>query len=425
VILKKCLKQLDSSGSLTSMSDQPIVETSDMLITTEPQTHRSVPELEVKVQRPLYKVECSEPLDQDTSSRLVDLNITLRGVRSVGLLADKLNDLHIPIDGVTPLNIITEAAQISTQVNELTEDLRQLSHAPNEEKPNDKKPQLDRGALRDKIQQQIEATTNNYEGDYPKVTESIAHLTPLQISLASDQLSVTMHELIRPANKLELLTDTHYSEPMLTKTGFREDRQAFTDAIAELVDVSETLLEPLVEGFPHENLQPEKVREIIEETAREFKSQGLTTTVVLDPDVAGRIDFSGNFLRRLVRNIASNSLKSYHTLGDSRPKELNIAIKKDENNFAIILDDNGKGYDQDLIKDGFQKGRSSWELDGAVSDAPEKTPGEPPTGSGIGMYEHTRLAEEEYKAKVKIENRTNDDGTTLGARTTIKIPIAS
>ncbi len=168
---------------------------------------------------------------------------------------------------------------------------------------------------------------------------------------------------------------------------------------------------------------------------RDLEKQGIVLEVEELDDYLNNldIDYARFILKPLIKNLASNALKAFalkkgYSLQTGESNQVTVRFTKLEDDdqiipedqkqvlnpgrkyLLIIVEDNAIGFDDDHLKNGYQRGHSGF----------KDSSNQIVSGTGRGMSAHQRYIEEGYGGAVFLQNRTD----TVGARQIIALPIS-
>ena len=118
----------------------------------------------------------------------------------------------------------------------------------------------------------------------------------------------------------------------------------------------------------------------------------------------------------LVENIGYNTIRAYVCANDSVKKELIIGteLTQEPNGNELIdfiFEDNGPGFPDDIVRNGFSEGRTEWK-DSSIK------------GTGIGMAYHAKILREHYGGDLIPEYRTDGQGNRIpGALLRVRLRV--
>ncbi len=120
-----------------------------------------------------------------------------------------------------------------------------------------------------------------------------------------------------------------------------------------------------------------------------------------------RCEYSTRLLQRLIINIVTNSRKAQDNSLDVRFfLKPNLVTTNNEEFFELMIDDDGPGLPESILKNGWGKEKSRW------------------GGSGIGMANHARIIKEQFGGQLIPARVVDNEGYVYrGARVILQLPI--
>ena len=227
-----------------------------------------------------------------------------------------------------------------------------------------------------------------------EVARRLAHeiknpLTPIR--LAAERLEVKLADQLEGKNKALLMRATH--------------------TIVSQVDALKQMVNDFREyaKLPAARLSSLDLSTLLEEIAQLYASGGTNLTLSLEKD-APFIEADKNQLRQLFHNLIGNAIDATAEL--DKPPEISISThvlcdaagRPDA--LRVTIGDNGGGFPESILAKAFEPYITT-----------------KPLGTGLGLPMVKKIAEE-HRAKVTLENRTDETGAVIGALVTIVFPAA-
>lgn len=154
------------------------------------------------------------------------------------------------------------------------------------------------------------------------------------------------HELKTALTKLQLAVSLLEKEELTTRVSkfVRIIKRSSNSIETTLMDLNRVL------ELGHDSqrvVQKLSLQKIINEVKDEFadKLVQIQATVTIDTDPDDEFTYNGIYLRTILSNLISNSIKYAHP---SRPLQLSIAAVRSEHTLILTLIDNGQGIDLNL-----------------------------------------------------------------------------
>lgn len=239
-------------------------------------------------------------------------------------------------------------------------------------------------------------------------------------------------ETIRQTNTSESGTETA-PEPVSTT----EIELLFNDGLNSLTEEAQTLIRASLDP---ENTSTTEVTldNLYVDVKKTLGSALIGTNVKINETVspsgenATRIIWSKVMWRLLAKNIAQNTLRASKDANNPNPtltlsflegtlpeilgEDLNgkdfltpFISKLDTKYVVIFYDDNNAGIPEDIVQQGFKKGKTNWKTH---------------QGTGIGMAFHSEYLKKLRAALIPV-NRKDPEGNIIGARIAIALPIVA
>ncbi len=334
--------------------------------------------------------------DQETVD---DINIILKGVSAF----DSWSTSH---QGDQPTDLPSWLRDLYIESEGKCELLDAMRNLSNYEEDSEK----DRVSLRTKIEQTI--PTN-----LPPAT-TIAKESPEEISVLQKNLGGILHDIGNPlsvTNQYSLIaTEAHTNNE--TDFNYQEATSSILRSFARMSQAIENGNNILNKKYSKEPLM---ATDLYAELQKYFYSTRPALNITIQkpsdiPDVTTQ--WSPAWLGQLTDNIIQNTQKAYRAAGEmGKPIDkptLAISFQsEDPHHIDILYDDNGTGFPPDIVEGGFKSGRTQWE--GGVK------------GTGTGMAFHADTLEKQYGGKLIPTNRIDANGTILGGRLIVRLPITT
>ncbi len=331
----------------------------------------------------------ASPEDQEIVD---DINIILEGVSAFDIWSrshqeEKPTDLPSWLAGLY---------KESEDKNELLDAMRDLNHYKRDSKK-------DRASLHARIKQTI--STN-------PPTTTIVKESSEEIHVLQKELDGILHDIGNPFGAiLGFSTFAIEDAPNFDYEKFTPIIQNAFTRISHAIENGNNILN---KTYPKEPLTAENLRYYL---YKRGSPSDLTIKVPKAgeyPEIPGATQWSPAWLEQLTDNIIQNTQKAYRAAGEmGKPIDkptLAISFQsEDPHHIDILYDDNGTGFPQDIVEGGFKSGRTQWE--GGVQ------------GTGTGMAFHADTLEKEYGGKLIPTNRIDANGTILGGRLIVRLPI--
>lgn len=116
---------------------------------------------------------------------------------------------------------------------------------------------------------------------------------------------------------------------------------------------------------------------------------------------------AGNLAQNAVRSFQRRDITQPHRARDPKIVSVTYEYMPKRREIKIFVIDNGTGFDEEILRNGFTRGRTT----------------DPEKGSGVGMADQVK-ALESMGIKVKIKNIYSEEGEPCGAMQTFVFPIA-
>ncbi|MEM9389077.1 MAG: tetratricopeptide repeat-containing sensor histidine kinase [Bacteroidota bacterium] len=206
--------------------------------------------------------------------------------------------------------------------------------------------------------------------DNAKITQKKNELAELNLQ-KDTLLNIMAHDLRAPFNRIVGLLD-------LMKVD-KENTTQYIKMIEDMgksgVDLIKNILEvnKLESGESAEVISTVNVEEFLREKIKNHQADAIAKQIAIKSEINIRKNFSTNelYLERIVDNLISNAIKY-----SNRDSEVKIKASKEDNQLAILVEDNGPGFTAEDKKNLFQKFKT-------LSARP--TAGETSNGLGLSL----------------------------------------
>ncbi|MEM1405350.1 MAG: tetratricopeptide repeat-containing sensor histidine kinase [Bacteroidota bacterium] len=206
--------------------------------------------------------------------------------------------------------------------------------------------------------------------DNAKITQKKNELAELNLQ-KDTLLNIMAHDLRAPFNRIVGLLD-------LIKVD-KENTTQYIKMIEDMgksgVDLIKNILEvnKLESGESAEVISTVNVEEFLREKIKNHQADAIAKQIAIKSEINIRKNFSTNelYLERIVDNLISNAIKY-----SNRDSEVKIKASKEDNQLAILVEDNGPGFTAEDKKNLFQKFKT-------LSARP--TAGETSNGLGLSL----------------------------------------
>ena len=346
------------------------------------------PEIEAKSAFPLFTIETPERASPENVKKIKALNNAFATLHVLGLWQKNIEQLET-FDSLA-------LSQQSLRMNDLWRESRDFYRQSEN--------------LGKQIEEIGERIVGAKKGELFTQRKSLKVENPESLALLAAKLPQIYHDVGNSFNYI---------------IGFisLEDPELLTEhlpkASSNLRSTLEAKSKLIEDEYPKETLPAIKLRGEVEFTSFLLEVNGIKPEFeeTLPPV---EVVWSKAWFITLLENVFQNTKKVYKDKEQALNTELGPEEKILKVNFQttqesgrdyldVVFEDRGLGYTPEILEKGFQKGYSSWQTKGVE-------------GTGIGMEAQSQ-ALKVYGGKLIPENVTDQEGKTIGARLTVRLPV--
>jgi signal transduction histidine kinase len=365
------------------------------------------PEAKEKLEIPHVRLVVSKDAPEDVCEQVELANLRIRAIEAVVGFANRLPKLPVGKLSEGKLQAWKTSAATIIEWSDADKLLSGVASGTTEDLPNSRDKVR---AARTKAENSIVSLNNNLTAPEPNgmSTTDVPINTAEELTVALEKVRLAGHDVRNPIGAYGMGCDMYskYGDP-----AFIEIANNSLDAAGPAAIVT---LDAVADKYERNPLSLGRIAQIVKVDLDQLTAQGFIVNVSLDKESGpNQVTWSEAQLRDLLANINQNAGKAWEAKRESGAKDpfrLNAKIGTSNGSAVVVIEDNGPGFPQPTVDNGFQSGVTSWQ-------------GSTEKGTGAGMAGRVK-AIEQYGGSIVPSNITDATERVVGARQTITLPLS-